>query len=180
MGMSNINLDNVPIGEIIAAHIDTNKLNEMISARISVLAEQLNEEASQQLVQDGSKIHTVVEGEMQNVGAHNELKESYLISYLQSHSVPVAGGDAGTVHNVDGSTYHSRVPMKFWGNELSSLMLPIIDVFEEADNYLNIIFPDAVEEAKPKAMPEITEAVKPEIMNYVKEQLASSLGGVSS
>lgn len=171
MGTNDIN---IATGEVVAKYVNTDEINRSIQERIAVLSGELNPEAAAQLVADGNKLETVVEGHGNSVSGKNVLKESYLIEYLKQHDIPVSGGDGGTAHNVDGSPYSSKVPIQLQGNELESLMLPIIDVKTEADNYLNIVFKDKVEEAATNAAGEIKELITP----TVKEMVANEIGGM--
>lgn len=178
MDMSDIG-KHVPLGEIIVKYIDKEKINNRLSERIQALSYQLNDKASAQLQEDAGKVEADIQGEGKQILAKIALKQSYLIQYLKNHDVPVAGGDNGTAHNVDGSTYQSSVDPKFWGNELESLMLPIMDVIEEEENLLNITFKEDVEEAQSAASEEICEALKPDVAAAVAEHIQHTVGGGS-
>jgi len=167
-------------GEIIVKYIKTDKLKEMWDERVKALAYQMDDESANQLASDASSFEIKISGEGNKVKAENVLSETYLINYLKSHDVPVSGGEGGTVHNVDGSTYTSSVPQQLQGTPLPWYELPIIDIKNEADNFLGITFPDEVEVANSRAIEEIKEAATPYFTEYVSKYLSQHLSGGAS
>jgi len=164
-------------GEIIVKYINPDTLKRMWDERVKALASQMDDESANQLASDASSFEIKITGEGNKVKAENVLAESYLINYLKSHGVPMSGGEGGTVHNVDGSTYTSSVPPQLQETPLPWYELPIMDIKNEADNFLAITFPDEIEAAQSRAIEEIKEAATPYITEYVSEYLSQHLSG---
>ena len=179
MATSNLSFD-IPAGEILAKYINVERMNQRLQDRIATLAQELNEEASAQLIKDGKKIQVNVQGQGDTITAKNILTESYLIEYLQDHDVPKSGGVNGIAHNVDGSTYISAVPLELQGQEIQEYMLPIMDIIEESNNLTGITFPEEAEVAKPKAIDEMKETAVPMIKSHIAENAQKEIGGGSA
>ena len=179
MATSDLSFD-IPAGEILAKYINVDRMNKRKDERLETLANELNPEAAAQLIADGQKFVTVVEGKGNSVKARNQITESYLITYLADHDVPKSGGDNGTAHNVDGSTYKSLVPPELQGEELESLMLPIIDVIEEMNNLNRITLPEEVAVAKPQAAEEIKNLIAEKVKPYFVQRVQQIFGGDAS
>lgn len=171
MGMIDA-LDSIPVGEIVAKHVDSAALNRRLLDLINRLATQLNEEASAQFINDTKAIELQVNGESSSVTGSLTVPEAYLLEYLADHDIPVAGGDGGTAHNVDGSVYHSRVNPNFWGTELPELALPVFDVKEEAENLAPILLRDEIEN---NAMPASTGEIGEQAAPIMSELVASCI-----
>ena len=166
-----MDMSNLHAGEIVAPKIDVSIINQGIQDRAGALSGEMNPEAAAQFLKDMSALVCTVEGEGSLVKFSVQPSESYIIEYLKNHDIPVAGGDNGTAHNVDGSTYTSSVPQKFWGTELPWLELPHLDGEEEAVHIVELLAPDATRIGISNSSAEISEAAKPlvaaEIQNYL-------------
>ena len=108
-----------------------------------------------------------------NVSFKTKIESSYLIEYLKSHGTPVSGGEDGTAHNLDGTTYESKVDPDLWGTPLPWYELPTLQGEDEVKHLIEIMAPDAVNAAAKLSTHEIAEAVSP----YVKTELEKALGG---
>ena len=140
-----MDMNNINIAEIIIGDIDLEPINLAIKARAQALASQLPQEAADQLIGDMEAFECAVTSEDNSVSFKLNVKESYLIEYLKSHGTPVAGGDNGEAHNVDGSVYQSRVDPSLWGTPLPWLELPHLEIAkEELEPILKIMAPEAV------------------------------------
>ena len=139
-----MDMSNIHVAEIIINDLDLEPINLAIKARAQALASQLSPEAADQLISDMDAFECTISADGNSVSFGLDIKESYLVEYLKNHETPVAGGDNGIAHNVDGTTYKSRVDPNLWGTELSWLKLPLLDVEEEAGQILKIMAPDAV------------------------------------
>lgn len=161
------------VAEIVVSHIDTQPINQAIKERAEALASQLNPEAAKQFISDMSELVCNARQNGNSASFSVEPSTAYLINYLRSHDTPVLGGDDGTAHNVDGTTYESIVPERLWGTPLPDLELPTIDGEDEAYHIAEIMAQDAMQDAVNRSKQEITEQIaKP----YIIEQL-SSIGG---
>ena len=140
-----MDMNSINIADIIINDIDLEPINLAIKARAQALASQLPPEAADQLVSDMDAFECAVTSEGNSVSFKLNVKESYLIEYLKSHGTPVTGGDQGEAHNVDGSTYESRVPPDLWGTPLPWLELPHLEIVKsEIEPILKIMAPEAV------------------------------------
>jgi hypothetical protein len=164
-------MSNIHTGEIVASKIDVSIINQGIKNRADALSGEMNPEAAAQFLKDMSARVCTVEGEGSSVKFAVQPSESYMIEYLKNHDIPVAGGDNGTAHNTDGSTYTSSVPQKFWGTELPWLELPHLDGEEEAIHIVELLAPDATRNGISSSSAEIGKAAKTlvaaEIQNYL-------------
>lgn len=165
----------IDLATIVMSHIDVSPINRAIQQRAEVLASQLNPEAAEQFASDCKSYSCNVAMDGDNIAFTPEVSESYLIEYLRSHGTPVAGGDNGTAHNVDGSTYESNVPEKFWGTPLPWLELPTIDGKEEVMHIIQLMAKDAVQDSVSRSNKEIKEAA----FAYAKDKLSGVIGGGS-
>lgn len=173
MDMSNL-ADGLPIGEIVAKHINLSKLKDETHRRMQTLANELPSDAAAQMLEDVGAIDIDIKGQGNSIGANFSVSESYLIKYLSSHSTPVIGGDSGTVHELDGSTRSSIAPKQFYGTPVPWLELPNFDCKEEMTNFLNVLLPMYAEEAAAESGEEIKELLAPR----VKEVVANEIGGM--
>ena len=140
-----MDMNNINIADIIINDIDLEPINLAIKARAQALASQLPPEAADQLVSDMDAFECAVTSEGNSVSFKLNVKESYLIEYLKNHGTPVAGGDGGTVHNLDGSTDTSNVTQNLWGTPLPWLELPHLEIVKsEIEPILKIMAPEAV------------------------------------
>lgn len=160
------------ISDIIVKYIDLEPINLAIKQRAKALASQLDEEAANQFISDMSSFKSSVECKGSSVSINVSPSESYLLNYLQNHSTPVSGGDGGQAHNIDGSTYESNVPKQLQGTPLPWYELPVIDGEDEIQHLIEIMAPDAVQNAVNNGLEQIKEKV---IIPLVKEKLS---GGV--
>lgn len=164
---------NIPTGVIAAANADPEIINRAIKNRAETLAAEMNPEAAAQFISDMGELQCSVKGEGQALSFTLTPSQSYLLNYLKSHGTPVAGGDGGTVHDVDGSTYPSKVPPQLWGTELPWLKLPTVQGEDEAMHILEIMAPDCANDAVQKSSDQIAEYIKP----LVQQELSQVLGG---
>jgi len=162
-----MDMSNVPTGEIIISHVNVEPINTAIKERAKTLAEQLNPEAASQFESDMGSYECYAEGHGTDLLFGIKVSESYLINYLKSHGTPVSGGEDGVAHNVDGSTYTSRVPRQLQGTPLPELELPVIDGEEEAQQLLAIMAPDAAHNAIAESKTEIQKAIVPSIQKEI-------------
>lgn len=167
MGMNNV-------ADIVLTYVDISIINNAIKQRASALGEQMNPEAAEQFMSDMNQIECSVLSDGSSLSFIAEPSESYLLKYLQAHGTPVAGGDDGTAHNVDGSTYNSRVPKRLWGTPLPELELPVLDGNDEAHHIVELMAPDAARQAVSKSKAEIAEQI---YVPYLKQEISKSLGG---
>jgi len=167
---------NIPIGIIAAANADPEIINRAIRNRAETLAGEMRPEAAAQFVADMGELQCVIEGEAQGLTFSLTPSQSYLLNYLKSHGTPVTGGDGGTVHDVDGSTYPSKVPPQLWGVPLPWLELPTVQGEDEAQHILEIMAPDCANDAVQKSSAEIAELIKP----IVTQEISQRLGGGKS
>lgn len=170
-----MDMSNIPLGDIVAPNVDVGPINRAIKDRAEGLASQMNPEAAEQFVSDMSSLECSVEGAGYELSFSLHPSQSYLLEYLKSHGVPVAGGDGGTAHNVDGSTYQSLVNPKLWGTELPWLELPVLDGEDEAKHIVEIMGSDAGQDAVNRSGSEIIQAVKPEVMNEVRQMIGGGI-----
>ena len=168
-----MDMSNVPTAEIIASGIDLLPINDAIKLRAKTLAAELNKEAATQFESDMSAFECSVKSNGSILSFSLNLNESYLIKYLQNHGTPVSGGDNGIAHNVDGTTYQSNVPEQLQGTPLYMYELPEIDGEDEAKQLVQIMAPDATENAIAKKHDEIGKAIMP----YVEQEISEILGG---
>ena len=169
-------MDMSNIADIVITHVDVEPINLAIKNRAEALAGQMNQEASEQFLSEMNEIICSVSANNGSLSFSIEPSESYLLNYLKNHGTPVAGGDGGTAHNVDGSTYESRVPVKFWGTELPELELPTLDGEDEAYHIVEIMSPDAAQNAVSDSKDEIAETI---VKPFIIEQLSNIGGGAS-
>lgn len=165
-------MSNIPLGDIVAPNVDTLPILTAIQTRGSALASQLPADAAAQLQSDVGAYEISVVGQGKSVTFQTRMNESYLVGYLSSHGTPVSGGDGGSAHNVDGSTYTSSVPSQLQGTPLPWYELPIIEVESELNHVVELFASDAVENAAARSTEAITEAVKPEIIGMIGGQLS--------
>ena len=168
-----MDMSKYPIGEIVASHMDTSPIDQALKGRAEALASQLNSKAGAQLVSDMGNLEFKVTGEGQSVSGKIDISDSYIIEYLKNHSTPVAGGDSGTVHDPSGATYHSNVDPNLWGTELPWYEMPIMDVRQEAEHVVELMFPDAVQDAVSRSTSDIGELIKPEIVKEISSMLGA-------
>lgn len=83
---------------------------------------------------------------------------------------PLAGGDEGTAHNPDGSTYQSSVPYQLWGQPVPGYAKPATGVINEIRTMLADLFRTE--------MQEVISSSKSEFMKLTKEEVANRLKGV--
>lgn len=171
-----MDMSNIPAGEIVAPNIDLGPINQGIKDRAFALSSQMNPEAAAQFENDMSALECSVQGEGSSVKFSLRPSNAYLIQYLKDHGTPVTGGDDGTAHNVDGSTYSSDVPPERWGIELPWLELPHLDGEEEAVQIVKLLGPDAAISGVSNSSDALGEAAKP----IVEAELQNYLGGGSS
>lgn len=91
---------------------------------------------------------------------------------------PLLGGDRGTAHNPDGTTYLSKVDINLWGqpaNRPEDLAKPASGVINEIKVMLADLFNQYFQDVLDLARNEIMQLVKQE----AQERLSSVLGGGS-
>ena len=164
---------NIPTAELTVSNIDLEPINQAILIRAQNLAEQMSAEAGEQFIKDMSSLECSVSADGTMLSYSVSPSQSYLIEYLKSHGTPVSGGDNGTAHNVDGSTYTSKVPKRLQGTELPRFELPALDGEDEAKQLLKIMAPDATNDGIRKSKSAIGQAAAP----YVKKEVNKILGG---
>ena len=147
------------LADIIVGRVDLSPINNAIKQRAEALGSQMREEAAEQFVSDMSQFESSVESSGSSLIFKSKISDSYLINYLKDHGTPVAGGDNGTAHNVDGSTYESRVPKALQGTPLPWYELPHFDCEEEVQHLVEIMAPDATQDAINNSESEIREQV---------------------
>ena len=147
------------LADIIINHVDLSIINNAIKQRAEALGSQMNEEAASQFVSDMSQFEASVESSGSSLVFKSKLSDSYLLNYLKNHGTPVAGGDNGEAHNVDGSTYESRVPKALQGTPIPWYELPHLDGEEEVQHLVEIMAPDAAEDAANNSADEIKEQI---------------------
>jgi len=165
---------NAPFGEIIAPNVDTGPINNGIYQRAIALSEQLNPDAAAEFLSEMSAFQCTVKGEGKSIHFSLEANGGYLLGVLHNPPVPLAGGDGGTAHNADGSTYQSAVDPKFYGNPLESLQLPRIEGEQEANHIVELFAGDAANDAASKSDDAISNAIEPQL----QEMVAQQFGGV--
>ena len=84
---------------------------------------------------------------------------------------PLAGGDHGTSHNPDGSTYASPTPIQHWDDPVEGYAKPATGVINEIRTMLADLFRTELNEA--------ISAGKQEILNLVKEYTAERIRNVA-
>ena len=168
-----MDMNNARLAEIIAANINSYPIEQAVDDRTSALCEQMGDEAAAQFKEDMSAININIKAVGDVIEFSSNIDNTYLINYLKNHSVPVAGGDGGIAHDVDGSIYHSIVNPKFWGNELESLNLPIFDAQKEVDNILSIMSQDATEDGADKSIKQIESCV----LSEANQKIDNAIGG---
>jgi len=159
---------NIPLGSIVAPNVDIGPIKTALETRGAALGSQLPSDAAAQLQSDVNAYEVVVDGSGDSVSFKTQMNESYLVGYLASHGTPISGGDGGTAHNLDGSTYTSRVPHQLQGTPLPWYELPIVEVESELNHVVELMAHDAVENAMSKSSSAIAEAVKPEVIEMVR------------
>lgn len=164
-----MDMNSIATGEIVAKHIDAERIRQRLSDRFSVLASQLPADAASQFMQDSQAIECQVSGNGQTVSFGLKPSESYLIKYLESHSTPVSGGSGGMVHELDGSVRQSLVDPDLWGTELPWLELPILDCKNEAEQFLQIIAPEEVQASIASSKNEIAQAAVPVVTKQIQQ-----------
>lgn len=165
----------IDLATIVISHMDVSPINRAIQQRAEALASQLRPEAAEQFLSDFKSYSCNAALEGDEIAFTPEVSESYLIEYLKDHGTPVAGGDNGTAHNVDGSTYESRVPEKFWGTPLPWLELPTIDGKEEVSHVIQLMAGDAIRDSVNRSNKEIKDIA----YTYFRDKLSEMLGGDS-
>lgn len=171
-----MDMSNLPAGEIVVSHVDVKPINDAIKHRAETLASQLPSGPAEQLISDMEAYECTASANGSQISFKPNITESYLINYLKNHSTPVTGGNGGTAHNVDGSTYQSKVPRQLWGQPLPWLELPILQGEDEVYHIIELMAKDAVENAIANSTKDISEAVKP----IVSQQIREALGGGAS
>ena len=158
----------INIANIIAENVNLEIINQAIKQRAQALASQLEDQAADQFISDMSSFESSIECDGTGLVFKIRPSETYLLSYLQSHSTPVSGGDGGQAHNVDGSTYESNVPDRLQGTPLPWYELPSIDGEEEVQQLIKIMAPDAAKNAIGNSMEQIKEKI---VIPFLQEEL---------
>lgn len=161
-------MDMSNVADIVISYVDVDIINNAIKQRALALGEQMNPEAADQFISDMNEIVCSVKSNGSSLTFSAEPSESYLINYLKSHGTPVAGGDDGTAHNVDGSTYQSRVPERLWGTPLPEFELPVLDGNDEAQHMVELLAPDAARNAVESSKDEIAHQI---VIPYIQQQI---------
>ena len=86
---------------------------------------------------------------------------------------PLAGGDQGTSHNPDGSTYQSKTPIQLWDKPVPGYAKPATGVINEIRIMLSDLFKTEMHEAIASGKQEILNLVK----NYTAERIRTVTGG---
>lgn len=85
---------------------------------------------------------------------------------------PLAGGDKGTSHAPDGSTYASPTPQKDWDKPVAGYAKPATGVINEIKTMLASLFRNEAKIALSSAKHEIASLVKQQVSNHLKHALA--------
>ena len=167
-------MDMNDIVDVIIPYVDVQPINLAIKQRAEALAGQMNPEAAEQFVSEMKAITCSVTSKENTISFKLQPSNDYLIEYLKNHGTPVSGGENGTVHDVDGSTYESLVPEQLQGTELPWLELPTLDGEDEAWHIAELMASDAAQNAVNLSKEQIAEQkVKP----YIQQELSSMFGG---
>lgn len=86
---------------------------------------------------------------------------------------PLLGGDNGTAHNPDGSTYNSKVPYQLYGTPWPGYAKPATGVINEIRTMLATHFRTYMKEVIDASKKEILQLVK----SYVAEQVQNAVKG---
>lgn len=86
---------------------------------------------------------------------------------------PLAGGDNGTSHNPDGSTYPSPTPQQLWDEPVPGYAKPATGVIDEIRTMLADLFRNELKMAVASAKQEMLHLVK----QYAAERIAAATGG---
>ncbi len=86
---------------------------------------------------------------------------------------PLAGGDHGTSHNPDGSTYESPTPYQRWNEPVPDYAKPATGVISEIRMMLADLFRSEVNDAIAAGKKEMLQLVK----NYTSERIRAVTGG---
>lgn len=160
--------------DIILPNVDTEPINLALEDRWRSLGCVLNAEAQEQFEKDTENIVCFVksDGSVLSFSA-KEVNSSYL-DYLKNPYTPLAGGIDGIVHELDGSTHVSNVPEQLQGTELPWFEVGAIDVAEEAQKIIELMAPDAAQNAVASSKQQIAEQI---VKPYVQQELAKVFGG---
>ena len=169
-----MDLSDIPFGEIIAKNIDLDPMNNSLKVRAEMLASQLNPKAAAEVVSEAGGLQWTVTGQNNSIGFEVVEKNIPFINQLANGPiVPVAGGDNGTAHNPDGTTYQSKVPEKFYGNPLESLALPRAEFMNEIEHTGELLAVDAYDNSAQVSSGEIEQLIAPRC----EEEIARAFGG---
>ncbi len=85
----------------------------------------------------------------------------------------LAGGDEGTSHNPDGTTYETPTPKPFWHDPVPGYAKPATGVINEIRTMLADLFRTEMNEAIESSKKEILQLVK----EYTAERIKAATGG---
>lgn len=171
-----MDLNDIPFGEIIAKNVDLGPINNSVKVRAEMLASQLNPKAAAEVTSEAEGLQWSVSA--QNNSVIFEITEAnipFINQLANGPSIPVAGGDNGTAHNPDGSTYQSNVPKVFYGNPLESLALPKADLMNEIQYTGKLFASDACNSSAQASNGEIKQLVLPRFSNEVAKIMKGGL-----
>ena len=86
---------------------------------------------------------------------------------------PLAGGEKGTSHNPDGSTYNSPTPYQLWDEPVPEYAKPATGVINEIRTMLATLFRQHMKEAIDASKKEILDLVK----QYTSERIQNVVKG---
>lgn len=86
---------------------------------------------------------------------------------------PLAGGDHGTSHNPDGSTYETKTPRQFWDEPVEGYAKPATGVINEIKTMLKGIFQQEMSDAIAASKKEFAKLYQA----YAVERIRAAMGG---
>ena len=129
-------------------------------AEMEAIAEALKCE----IKQDGGQFSLYFHFDERNPGGFLEIVDAGM-------PPPLAGGDNGTSHNPDGSTYNSPTPSAMWNQPVPGYAKPATGVINEIRTMLRTLFETAFREAVDEAKPEILKLAKQQVGEQIKSVL---------
>lgn len=128
--------------------------------------EAIADEFKCEVIQEGGKLTLRFYFDKHNPGGFLEIVDGGM-------PAPLAGGDHGTSHNPDGSTYPSPTPYQRWDDPVPGYAKPATGVINEIKTMLADLFKSEVSDAIDSGKKEILQLVK----NYTAERIRSVIGG---
>lgn len=133
------------------------------------------EEKEMEAIADAFKCEIVLQDDVFTLLFHfDERNPGHFLEIVDAGMpAPLAGGDKGTSHNPDGSTYPSPTPEERWNDLVPGYAKPATGVIKEIRTMLSDLFRIEMNEAISSAKQDILQLVK----NYTSERIRAATGG---